>query len=494
MVDRCWLNLHTFIFFVLAFYCPQKPAELDFIRFGVDDDWGNMEDDILRDALEVKTGLTLGLTIQILHLKTKEEDDGHVEENWHEMDIAITVVLTVGAVALEIYAAIEIFSSNWIMLWLIKQGRGEWVIWLSQRFPWLFNREKKYWSQMMGQFDLLGYCLKHTKPDVQISPSRKLIRSVLGHNYEVKWDKSRHKTVYFVHPPVYNAILEYFHKPWIGSSISDSLIRELDQIWAIVGDTNKPGSFLFIIKRLHLATEICYRLEGEWDAGHHSGSDPTMLWMEDREASKALSDYMMYLLVMQPSLLPNVEPLFPLERDLNNPRRLAGDAGDMDGACHYLLSREGEYRMIAEHLKGKEKPKRWEIIKLIWLRMLQAAAHGPSGFAHKDGHFQKLRQGGELLTLIWFISPSRQPMRPPGDLPPPMRPPDDLPPPMHKPGDRRPLRPPPFRSPSIQRPPRPLPGDLPPPMRPPDDLPPPMQQLGDRRPPRPPPFRPLGKR
>ncbi|KAF7154347.1 hypothetical protein RHSIM_Rhsim01G0020600 [Rhododendron simsii] len=389
-----------------------------------------------------------GLKNEILHLKTKEEDDGHVEENWHEMDIAITVVLTVGAVALEIYAAIEIFSSNWIMLWLIKQGRGEWVIWLSQRFPWLFNREKKYWSQMMGQFDLLGYCLKHTEPDVQISPSRKLIRSVLGHNYEVKWDKSRHKTVYFVHPPVYNAILEYFHKPWIGSSISDSLIRELDQIWAIVGDPNKPGSFLFIIKRLHLATEICYRLEGEWDAGHHSGSDPTTLWMEDREASKALSDYMMYLLVMQTSLLPNVGPLFPLERDLNNPRRLAGDAGDMDGACHYLLSREEEYRMVAEHLKGKEKPKRWEIIKLICLC----------------------------------------------DLPPPMRPPDDLPPPMQQPGDRRPPRPPPFRSPGIQRPPRPLPGDLPPPMRPPDDLPPPMQQLGDRRPPRPPPFRPLGNR
>ncbi|KAF7152010.1 hypothetical protein RHSIM_Rhsim01G0022900 [Rhododendron simsii] len=249
----------------------------------------------------------------------------------------------------------------------------------------------------------------------------------------------------------------------------------------MVGDPNMPGSFLFIVKWLHLATEICYHLEREWDAGHHSGS-------------KVMSDYMMYLLVMQPSLLPNVGPLFPLERDLNNPRCLAGDSGDMNGACHYLLSREEEYRMIAEYLKGKEKPKRWEIIKLIWLRMLQASAHGPNGFAQKDGHFQKLRQGGELLTLIWFINPSRPPMRPPGNLPPPMRPPDNLPPPMRQPGDRRPPRPPPFRPPGNQRPPRPLPGDLPPPMRPPDDLPPPMQQPGDRRPPRPPPFRPPGNR
>ncbi|KAF7152177.1 hypothetical protein RHSIM_Rhsim01G0022600 [Rhododendron simsii] len=482
----------------------------------VDDDWGNMEDNILRDALEVKTGLMydllytkaaviyskggfimrcisfgctvivlVGLTIQILHLKTKEEDDGHVKENWHEMDIAITVVLTVGAVALEIYAAIEIFSSNWIMLWLIKQGRGEWVIWLSQRFPWLFNREKKYWSQMMGQFDLLGYCLKHTEPDVQISPSRKLIRSVLGHNYEVKWDKSLHKTVYFVHPPVYNAILEYFHKPWIGSSISDSLIRELDGIWAIVGDPNMPGSFLFIVKWVHLATEICYHLELEWDAGHHFGSDPMTLWMENREASKALSDYMMYLLVMHPSLLPNVGSLFPLERDLSNPRRLAGDARDVNEACHYLLRHEEEYiiRMIAEHLKGKEKQKRWEIIKLIWLRMLQAAAHGPNGFTQKDGHFQKLRQGGELLTLIWFINPSQPPIQSPSDLPPPMRPSDDLPPPMRQPGDRRPPMPPPFQPPGNRRPARPPPGNLPPPMRQPDNRRPPRPPPGDWRPP-----------
>ncbi|KAG5563893.1 hypothetical protein RHGRI_000174 [Rhododendron griersonianum] len=78
---------------------------------------------------------------------------------------------------------------------------------------------------------------------------------------------------------------------------------------------------------------------------------------------------------MQPSLLPNVGPLFPLERDLRDPRCLAGDAGDVNGACHYLLTHEEEYSMIAEHLKGKEKQKRWEIIKLIWLRMLQAAAH-----------------------------------------------------------------------------------------------------------------------
>ncbi|KAE9462524.1 hypothetical protein C3L33_05572, partial [Rhododendron williamsianum] len=137
----------------------------------------------------------VGLTIQIVLLKTREE------EKWHEVDVAITGVLIVGAVALEIYAAIVIFSSNWMMLWLIAQGKKEWVTWLSKRFPCLFNK-KKNWSRTMGQFDLIGYWLKvGEKTDVQ-SPSTKRIRSVLRRKYEEKWNRYRHKTAYSIHPRV----------------------------------------------------------------------------------------------------------------------------------------------------------------------------------------------------------------------------------------------------------------------------------------------------
>ncbi|KAL7193575.1 hypothetical protein ACSBR2_025220 [Camellia fascicularis] len=72
---------------------------------------------------------------------------------WHEqhysmVDIVITGVLLVGALALEIYAAILLLFSDWAML------RGKWAIRLWQKFPWFF--EKKKWSKKMGQIDLFG--------------------------------------------------------------------------------------------------------------------------------------------------------------------------------------------------------------------------------------------------------------------------------------------------------------------------------------------------
>ncbi|XP_058203118.1 uncharacterized protein LOC131317598 [Rhododendron vialii] len=358
----------------------------------------------------------VGLTIEIVLLKTREEDEG----NWHEIDIAITGVLIVGAVALEIYAAVVLFSSNWMMLWLIEQGKKEWVIWLSQRFPRLFNKQKKYWSQIMGQFDLVGYFLKVRETGVQSPsrsgskkegrrcPSRKIIRSVLGLNYEDKWNRYRHTTACSVYPLVYKAILELCDP--IDSRISDSLIDELDEVWEILEDTTEDA-FSERIKTAHLATEICYCLEMEWDAGGEddpSGSDSSS-WKQNREVSKALSDYMMYLLILHPSLLPNVVALGDLEDELYNPGHLIGDACDVNATClNLLMDSEGSRRSwsrIATYLKGNEKTKRWEIIKQMWLRMLCAATRCEKGFGQKNSHFQQLRQGGELLSLIWFINP-----------------------------------------------------------------------------------------
>ncbi|KAE9444930.1 hypothetical protein C3L33_23172, partial [Rhododendron williamsianum] len=232
--------------------------------------WVNIHSNIFWDALEVQMGLMydllytkaaviyskgglimrcisfgctvsvlLGLIFQIVLLKTREEDEG----NWHEIDIAITGVLILGALALEIYAAVVIFSSNWMMIWVIKQGREEWVKWLSQRFPWLFNK-KKNWSQMMGQFDLLGYCLKCGNGEFDRSRSTRIIRSVLGYNYkyEDKWNRYLHKTEYSVHPLVCNAILELCNRR-IDPLISDSLIREVDEIWETLRYRYTGGTF-----------------------------------------------------------------------------------------------------------------------------------------------------------------------------------------------------------------------------------------------------------
>ncbi|KAE9462522.1 hypothetical protein C3L33_05570, partial [Rhododendron williamsianum] len=244
----------------------------------------------------------VGLTIHIVLLKTKEEDD---EDNWHEIDIAITGVLMTDA-------------------------------------P---------------------------------SPARKIIRVVFGRKYEEKWNRYQHMTAYSIHPLVYNAILG-LSDPNIDSRMSGSLTGELDhRICALLDFSNDTGDdFSSLITRVHLVTEICYCLETEWDAAGSddpSGSDSST-WKENREVSKALSNYMMYLVIMQPSLLPNVGSLTGLEMNLKDPKRFIGnDARDIKTVCRYLQENSNDKRsLIVQHLRGKEKAKRWEIIKLTWLQML----------------------------------------------------------------------------------------------------------------------------
>ncbi|KAF7153845.1 hypothetical protein RHSIM_Rhsim01G0020700 [Rhododendron simsii] len=349
----------------------------------------------------LRVEVKMRLMYDLLYTKTREGDEDH--QNW--IEIAITGVLIVGALALEIYAAIVLFSSNWGMLWLIKHGKKEWVIWLSQRFPRLFNK-KKNWSKMMGQFDLLGYLHKSRERDVQ-SSSSKIIGKMLGGKYEDKWNRYVHKTECSVHPLVYKAILELLHKPL---RISDSLTCELDEIWAI---PNEPDTdFLWLVMHVYLATQICYLLETEWDAAggedDPSGSNSSS-WEENMKVSKALSDYMMYLLIMHPSLLPNVgSRLRDLERLLFDRHYLTGEESDVNVTCRYLLRKEREgFGRIAKLLKEKQRSKRWELIKRIWLRTLHTATSGRTSFGQKNSHFQQLRKGGELLTLIWFINPPK---------------------------------------------------------------------------------------
>ncbi|KAG5563895.1 hypothetical protein RHGRI_000176 [Rhododendron griersonianum] len=349
----------------------------------------------------------LGLTIQIVLLKTREE------EKWHEVDVAITGVLIVGAVALEIYAAIVIFSSNWMMLWLIAQ---------------------------VGE-----------KTDVQ-SPSTKRIRSVLRRKCEEKWNRYQHKTAYSIHPRVYDVLSEIFVSS-IDARTSANIISQSDEIWGLL----RLATSHSVITGMHLVTEMCYRLEKEWDGGGEddpSGSDSSS-WKQYREVSKTLSDYMMYLLTMHHSLLPNVGTLLYLEkhtlssrdypiirnaRDVDDVRRLLRNARDIDGVRRLLRNardlddarrllrnardldvtksmdrdlmkykKEEIFISIASRLQEKEKPERWEIIKQTWLTILLDLTRADTGYGQKNSHFQKLRQGGELITLIWFINPRKHP-------------------------------------------------------------------------------------
>ncbi|CAL5376402.1 unnamed protein product [Camellia sinensis] len=334
------------------------------------------------------------------------------------VDIAITGVLVVGALTLEIYAVALLLFSEWTILWLIKNKHLQLVARLGKRFPWLFRMlEKKRWSKKMGQFDLLGFCLKKQfKPLMTLTTwSRSKLEWLAGILDNVNW--YMHKTCVNVQADskLPSMILRHI------KFLADKKLNDEER------DTTNSVQIHFYSKIVvwHIATEMCYH----WDSNtcQSSCTNSTSADGDDGQASiketcRTLSHYMMYLLLNCPSMLGNsVRCIFgdPDDHSLKSQRiRFINglqeflkrkNVHNVSEACRALENKEvenfdstlREAREFALELKEKQMEERWEILSTMWLTMICYAAMK----AQKDNHLQLLRQGGDLLTLIWFSLP-----------------------------------------------------------------------------------------
>ncbi|GLT95716.1 hypothetical protein SLE2022_133820 [Rubroshorea leprosula] len=113
------------------------------------------------------------------------------ESKFHfsRVDIYITSILLGGAIALELYAAWVMFSSDWAILVAALHHNALvckmlWVI--LKCFPCFLNQRQK-WSDHMGQFDLLKYCWHHKKKDA--NKSRVLLQNISYSDLIEMWHK-----------------------------------------------------------------------------------------------------------------------------------------------------------------------------------------------------------------------------------------------------------------------------------------------------------------
>ncbi|OWM67803.1 hypothetical protein CDL15_Pgr010741 [Punica granatum] len=163
----------------------------------------------------------------------------------------------------------------------------------------------------------------------------------------------------------------------------------------------------------HIATELCYNTEEDQRAkkmGSHA-----------RVFSKIMSDYVLYLMVFQPSMMSTISGMFLKNYEdaceqtyaaLREIRRGGGDRKLKD-ACTKILDSKVEFKTakdgskpllfractLAEELKQLQEGERWSIMARVWVEMLTyAAAH-----CRGDIHARSLSRGGELLSMIWLL-------------------------------------------------------------------------------------------
>ena len=170
----------------------------------------------------------------------------------------------------------------------------------------------------------------------------------------------------------------------------------------------------------HIATDLCY----------HSDCTDQETSMSNGKLSKWLSQYMLYILVRRPFMLPmgvkfrdtcaEVKQFFEEHKSIAS----SSDTftSDKSQACEILLNVITKVapnkvtgdrsesvlfdacKLASELQAISDKNQKWKMISNVWVEMLAYAACHCSG----NYHAQQLRRGGELLTRVasngtfWF--------------------------------------------------------------------------------------------
>ncbi|XP_002510230.3 uncharacterized protein LOC8278883 [Ricinus communis] len=348
-----------------------------------------------------------------------------------KIDIAITFLLLIIAIILELYALLLVLSSDWTDLYLSKhEGVLRQVI-TRLRLP-----KRPRWSKSLAQYSLLSYSLK-SKPVVN-SKIQKLfsIDNILEH---------LHMTTERVGDDLETFIFNHLKKKFqdLKAQSDDGYAKKLKDLCMCRGARALKG-FTFDeelrwsvevefdqgILIWHIATDLCYHSD-------HEAQNDT-----NRKISNSLSKYMLYLLVMRSTMLPMgigkiryQDTCAEATRFFEKHESILGTIRRSQNLCNWVfnLFRKGnpelkENQEACEVLlkvntvvppakvKGDRSksvlfdacrlasqlqniPNKWEVMGNVWVEMLAYAASHCRGTYHA----QQLGRGGELLTHVWLL-------------------------------------------------------------------------------------------
>ncbi|KAK7278600.1 hypothetical protein RJT34_23632 [Clitoria ternatea] len=332
-------------------------------------------------------------------------------------DRNITYVLFIGAVLLEIYAFIVLLSSSWTMLWLSKHKSWR----LDQLYKviscfqkWFKLSHTKRWYNHMSQLNLIDFCLKDDKsvkctkffPNIMWSDCKRegVPKELKVLIFEQLKDKATEASNIEACKKLCSHRGDQALHRWSCSR------HAID--WGIKGVEFDQSILLW-----HIATDLCY-----FSDGHHNLN---LVALQSYETSKLLSNYMLYLLVRCPFMLPNGIGQIRFEDTCAEASELLQERKYISGrdqVCNMILGvntdvppsqvkgdrsksvlfdacRLAKSLQLLEADEDWPKERKWEMISHVWVEMLCHAACHCRGLHHA----KQLSQGGELLTHVWLL-------------------------------------------------------------------------------------------
>ncbi|KAJ6699237.1 hypothetical protein OIU79_012489 [Salix purpurea] len=338
-------------------------------------------------------------------------------------EITISYLLLYGAIVIEIYSAVLLLFSDWTMLWLTGQRKplfnSVYRTICSSRFLSFLHSDKR-WESTMAQHNLISF--QRSKGKLTSISLKKLlgksnIQSLKDVGADLKdfifqhlLDKRRRYNLRMLsHDPGRNDLHE------ILSERGDEVIGREESLenfgWSV-----KFTDFNESLLAWHIATDICHHDDVRIYGVH---AETIRL---NTEISLELSNYMVYLLLDCPFLLPRgighyeryIQTCSAVNDHAELLDRIISGQHDSWYASASTFEIENSPRKVSALWAGVKLAKslqalvtqdgwgnerKWAMISQVWVEMLTYAA---SHCGWKE-HAQTVARGGELLTHVCLL-------------------------------------------------------------------------------------------
>ncbi|CAO2197278.1 unnamed protein product [Urochloa humidicola] len=334
---------------------------------------------------------------------------------YNSIDVCITNILFGGALCLEVYAIGMMLISYWTYAALQSCNLRFLSSLIFRSIQYFRPESRAKWSNLMAQHNLISFCLLD-KPTMLTK-----VLSVLG--LKAHWDS----WLYIRHIDVSHElkILVFRELKDKAASIVDAeSYRKFSNHrgqWALQckGYYKELGwsvevEFDESILLWHIATDLCF----------HSGDDndaDTAKVAQHVEISRAISNYMLFLLVARPFMLTAGIGQIRFGDTCAEAKNFFDRADmaahlDVRAAARMVLGVNAEIAprdvkgdrsksvlfdacRLAKSLLELQPHKRWRVVRVVWVEMLCYAANK----CRSNFHAKQLSGGGELLTVVWFL-------------------------------------------------------------------------------------------
>ncbi|KAL6966489.1 hypothetical protein U1Q18_032269 [Sarracenia purpurea var. burkii] len=372
------------------------------------------------------------------------------KSKFETIDIVITYILLLDSIALDATAFVMVLFSDWTSVALTKSEPPSRIfrflrtILNVNRKKWPENSKKpqcfsfamimhivrRRWSESLSMYNLIYYCL-HPRSDrwEKIIGLFCLTNMLDGLNYveTVEFTTDLRDLIFDELKMKSGLAGDLDTAKEIYKARGDWVLR-FEGCTALLRWVNEVD-FDESLLQWHIATELCFNTDEaskvtDIEGGNARNSENGQK-KDFRGLSKLLSDYMVYLLIMQSTMMSTVAGIGQIRfRDTCAEAKIFFRGRKIEKGLHRLhekacesilnvntavapVSVKGDRSksvlfdasMLAKELKKLEGERMWEVIFKVWVELLCYAACRCRAYTHAA----QLSKGGELITLVWLL-------------------------------------------------------------------------------------------